>query len=415
MREIQKGLYIEQKKNRSVFLMSDGRFMHGHPAAPLEIGEEGFFYPLAAKSKWKWRPVFAPAIAAVATLGLFVSAVLPSEDALAYVQLEMDSSIEFGVDEAIHVISIRELDEGGEKLISRLGDWKGEALDKLIERSIAISVKDDTDKVTITTAAEENAETLETQLEQMVLAASSAAVKRDIDVHVKKATIAQWEKSVEEDVPVGEKVENYTSLSNEENVETDGDAIMDVDKDIKALKTEKHESRVKNKAMDQGMNVESEPAAKSGKGQGPIAKDKADQKPLEKAVEPPAAAKVEKTFPPAQSVKVKPKEKAVKSKAAEKIPAKKPASIEKADSAAKGQPRKAPSVLNQDQPAAEKPKVVEKSKPIQKAKPKQKAKAANAKPKKPIQAEARHSQNQQRKQPVKDAKGGKTGKKQEQK
>lgn len=427
MREIQKGLYIEQKKNRSVFLMSDGRFIHGLPVSPLAIGEEGAFYPQTANSKWNWHPVLAPAIAAIATLGLFLSALLPSEDAFAYVQLEMNSSIEFGVDEAIRVISIRELDDGGQKLIGKLGEWQGEELDKLIKRSIAISVVDDTEKVTITTAAEKRDDAAGTQLDEMVAAASAAAVAKDIDVHVKKATFAQWEKSVKEDIPVGQKVENYTLIESEEPSGTGPDAQTDGDNDIKALKTEKNQFHIKNKAMSKEIDAKPVAESEAVKELAPVNKEKAKEQPLKKNVEPSAALNTEKFVPPATAEKVKPAANSPKAKAVERKSESAPTPPKKAVPAANGQTGSGSAASNQEKKTAEKQKqkspenVKQKleTKPKTKEKTqkqvKQKTKALNAKPKKPIKAQARHSQNQQGQNQVQMPKGKAAHEKKEQK
>ena len=451
MRGIQKGLYIEQNNNRSVFLMRDGQFIQGRPAAPLSIGEEGSFYPLTARPKWQWRPIFAPAIAVVAILLLFFSALLPSEDAFAYVQLEMDSSIEFGVDKAIRVISIRELDADGQKLIVKLGDWEGEALDKLIERSIAISVTEETEKVTITTAAKKSADTAKIKFEKMVLTASAAAAKRDIEVRVKKATFVQWEKSVKEKIPVGQKVETYTSVESEEKSKTDQDneIDMDNDNDKKALKTEKNQSRVKSKMTGEKMEVKPEPAAKTDKGKASIEK----KKPLEKNGEPSAAGKTDKFVPPEKAEKAKPAGNTPKPKAIEKKPGVTPAPSENVKPAATGKPLSVTADSNSEKATAEKqeskglekpkPQAMPNPKPQEKNeaqdKPKEKIEAQSkpkdktevqdktqekpeaqskpqekkvyAKPEKPGKAEARDSKNQQRKLPEQTPNSKQTGEK----
>ena len=424
---IQKGLYIEQKKNRSVFLMSDGRFIHGRPVSTLEIGEEGSFYPMTAKSKWSWRPIFAPALAAVATLGLFLSAVIPSEDAFAYVQLEMNSSIEFGVDEAIRVVSIRELDKGGQKLIDKLGEWQGETLDILIERSIAISEIDETEKVTITTAAEKGDDAAGIQLEKMVMAASDAAVAKDIDVHVKKATFAQWEKSIEENIPVGQKVENYTSIESKEQFGTGSDSQTEIDNEIKALKTKKNQSHVKNKAMGKELHANPLAESKADKRHAPVKKKKAIEQPLKKNIEPPSPAKTKKFVPPAKAEKVKPAGDSPKAKVIEIKTESAPTPPKKATPAANGQSGSVPAASNPEIKTAENQiiKPAEKVKPKLQTKPKAKEKAqkqlgkktksADMKPEKPVKAEVRHSQNQQGENPVQTPKGKAEGEKQEQK
>ncbi len=284
MSKVQKGLYIEQKNNRSVFLMADGQFVHGRPVKLLAIGEEGDFYPLAVQKKRNWLPIVAPAIPIFAMLILFFSTLLPAGNAFAYVQLEMESSIEFGVDSAYQVISIRELDEGGKKLITQLGTWKGEELGELIERSIAISIGERNEEVTITTATDENGETSEILLDQLVLNASAAAVKQDINVHLKKATFSQRDQSIEENVPVGQKVEHFVSLVKEDKSKMERDSKKKSENYLKALKDRNDPALLMDQVIDTQTTSKSDVS-------GQKALDK--EEPKERNEEPKASSKVE--------------------------------------------------------------------------------------------------------------------------
>ncbi len=237
MKRVQKGLYMEEKNNRSVFLLANGRFVEGHPASSLSIGEEGEFYPLEKQNNLRWQPIYAPSIAFIAMIMLFFSALLPSEHTFAYIQLEMDSNIEFGVDEMNRVVSIRNLDEDSQQFIDKLGDWKGEDLDKLIARSIAISSEEAIKLMTITTTIDRSTETRELDLDQLVLKASTAAINQNVNIRLKKATFSQREKSIEENIPVGQKVEHFISIINGDKSKSINDAKTKADNYIKALKT----------------------------------------------------------------------------------------------------------------------------------------------------------------------------------
>lgn len=414
MNEVRKGLYIEQKNNRSVFLMEDGQFVHGHPASPLSIGEEGYFYPLAEKYKWNWVAIFAPAIPIIAILVLFFSTMLPSENAFAYVQLEMDSSIEIGVDAAHRVVSIRELDEGGEELIGKLGEWKGEELDKLIERSISISMGEITGQITITTAANRKTMTSAIQLDQLVLKASSAAAKPNINVRLKKATITQRDESIDENIPVGQKVEHFISIITEDKSKMDRDAKIKSENYIKALKIRKETSSLKVKIKDAKTTSKSDASL----GEGPLVKEK----PMKKTDEPKASSKGTNLGKPDKTKKTKSTVKASISTEVEKEQEKIKASIKTSkpivtDKPENGDKNKTDNELGKQKKHQEIEKEMQSPKPkeLNEAEVNRIGKTSTQKIRKPAKGEVRHGQARHQEKPIKSNKEGVNIEKKEQK
>ncbi len=284
-----------------MFLMADGQFVYGRPVKSLAIGEEGYFYPLTVQKKRNWLPIVAPAIPIFAMLILFFSTLLPAENAFAYVQLEMESSIEFGVDSAYHVTSIRELDEGGKKLITQLGTWKGEELGELIERSIAISIGQRNEEVTITTATDENGETLD----QLVLNASAAAVKQDINVHLKKATFSQRDQSIEENIPVGQKVEHFVSLVKEDKSKMDRDSKKNSENYLKALKVRNEPTPLIDQVIDTKTTSKSDASEQKTLDKGEPKERNEEPKASSKVEEPEKSNKAEKAKPAVKDTKPK--------------------------------------------------------------------------------------------------------------
>lgn len=207
-----KGICIESKGDRSIFLTGDGQFMHGRAVKQLEIGEEGYFYIDSLKAKTKWQPIWAPTVAAFAVLLLFLSVLLPSGEAFAYVQVEINPSVELGIDEEYRVISLRDLNTDGESLIGKLGTWKNHSLDEVLSKVIALSVNDSTEEVTITTVDAGKSTDAKKPVDTVVTAAAASAVKSNIEVHLKKATREQWRESIKESVPVGQKVDKFTPI-----------------------------------------------------------------------------------------------------------------------------------------------------------------------------------------------------------
>ena len=223
--QMQKGICMELNDDRSIFILKDGRFVEGQPADAAAVGEEAYFYPKVKKAKSRARTIWTPLILAAAIVTLILSVALPSNEAYAYVQIEVNPSIELGVDEEYRVIALRELNEDGAEIVSKIGQWENHSLDKVLEKVILLSLKDTTEEVTITTVftGEESGET--EGIEKMVLAVSAKVVKENLEVHLKEATPEQWQKSIEDNVPVGRKVENFKRIEEPAQKNEESDAI----------------------------------------------------------------------------------------------------------------------------------------------------------------------------------------------
>ena len=216
---MQKGLCIELNENRSIFLLPNGQFIQGSPAGETAVGEENYFYPYTRKAWIKWNPVFAPIIAALAVAALFFSVLLPAQEAFAYVQVEVNPSVELGVDKNYDVISLRPLNSDGRELIDKLEDWENHSLDDILNRVIALSLKESTEEITITTVSGNQEEAVV----KMVMAVSANVLEKNISVNLKEATKEQWRKSVKESVPVGNLIGNSTPVQGDSKIESETD------------------------------------------------------------------------------------------------------------------------------------------------------------------------------------------------
>jgi hypothetical protein len=214
--KMQKGICVKKNNSRSIFLLEDGRFLEGQAINPTEVGDEGYFEPASRRFGMSWAKFVAPVVALAAVLMLLFSTMLPSEEAYAYIQLEANPGIELGIDEDIKVISVRHLNKDGKKMIDQLGEWEGHSLDEILARSIDLASVSTKEEVTITTVAGEVGQTENLPVEQAVLAVAVAAVKKNVAIHLKKATHQQWKKSVQDNVPVGQKVKQFTPIAIEE-------------------------------------------------------------------------------------------------------------------------------------------------------------------------------------------------------
>lgn len=215
---MQKGLCIELNEEYSVFIGPNGEFVHGTPARITAVGEESYFYPkqeVPAKKRKAINPVWAPITAAAAVAVLFLSVLLPRQEAFAYVQVQVNPGIELGIDETYDVISMRELNEDGLELIGELGEWKHHPLDEILDEVVGLAMEETTDEIVITTVADEEDEIADEAVVKSIMAISAKAMAGNVTVKLKEASRKQWRTSVEKSVPVGQLISDSKSIKND--------------------------------------------------------------------------------------------------------------------------------------------------------------------------------------------------------
>jgi hypothetical protein len=136
----EKGIVFEKKSDYMIFLTNDGEFLRGIPIADdVEIGDDVLFQIIAPSASLKTikLKIYSPILAAAAIILLIFSALFQSNNQVhAYVQVEMEQSLEFGLDKNGHVITCRLLDE--DVLLSKeeLAKWKGESISVVLNEVI---------------------------------------------------------------------------------------------------------------------------------------------------------------------------------------------------------------------------------------------------------------------------------------
>ncbi|WP_432361147.1 anti-sigma factor domain-containing protein [Sporosarcina sp. UB5] len=140
MMRTNRGIVCEKKNNYMVFLTEKGEFVRGVPIGdPPEVGEEAYFRPVASPfiAGRKAKPKFVAAVlVAVALLFFIVSSWSPmNEKVMAYVQLDGDTAMEFGVDGKGNVISLRYLNETA-NMPNHLSEWKDHPIRDVLDMAI---------------------------------------------------------------------------------------------------------------------------------------------------------------------------------------------------------------------------------------------------------------------------------------
>ncbi|WP_035002486.1 anti-sigma-I factor RsgI family protein [Bhargavaea cecembensis] len=134
-----KGIVVEQNKGSVVILTPDGRFIKGE-SENREIGSESLVVPSEPEGRLQTftRKPAAAALLAAAVLILLSALFLPfREPALAFIQLEVNPAVEFGIDSEGKVRELTPLNDDGSALIRTFGDWDGKNVTVLLGRIFA--------------------------------------------------------------------------------------------------------------------------------------------------------------------------------------------------------------------------------------------------------------------------------------
>jgi len=157
MMRTHRGIVCDKKNKYTVFLTDKGDFLRGIPIGETpEIGDEVDFRLVSSPSlfsrKVKPRFVGAVMIAAVLLFSIVASLIPMNDKVMAYVQLETDSALEFGVNQKGKVISLRYLNETLAEPGNILVEWKGHPIHKVLETAVKeLSADTSGVKVIITT------------------------------------------------------------------------------------------------------------------------------------------------------------------------------------------------------------------------------------------------------------------------
>jgi hypothetical protein len=129
---MKKGIIMEIKSDILVMMTSEGEFLTGRkqPNQKYDIGEEIPFFPMrnepaSAKRfvKWNWKVSTALLTSIIVILTLFSSAFLQSNQAYAYVSVDINPSMELTLNEKQQVIKITPYNQDAKLLLEELDGW----------------------------------------------------------------------------------------------------------------------------------------------------------------------------------------------------------------------------------------------------------------------------------------------------
>lgn len=206
-------------------LTPDGEFLRARRQENIEIGEELSFFPVSLpdttrRTVWKSAKTKRNAISIISTLAAmiliitFIPMFATSKQVYAYVSIDINPSLELGVDHELQVLSITPLNEDAEKLLNELPEWKNKHIDEVTELIIDGSVDkgyleqgEEVLVTTVVTESEDNKENeilLQTDLEEI---SKTYSKESNIVVKTIQSNIETREKAKQEGLSTGKLVQ----------------------------------------------------------------------------------------------------------------------------------------------------------------------------------------------------------------
>lgn len=248
-----KGIVFETRSAYSIFLTSDGLFEKGIPlSSSVQIGEEVSFRPyqnvkqqqrkVSLKTLWA-----SPTLAIVATLVLLFAVLLPAQSNVsAYVQIDINPSIELGIDKKGKVYLFNGLNEDGVALKRDISFWKGKPLSWVMHQIInqSQSIKDN-EEINITAIYQNGVdqESLEKVIATAVSSSTSQVLAKKNSVKVINASTTDREIAKMEGISVRQyhaklEVEKEKKTISKESKQRNSQKKKSGNFDIKPARTE---------------------------------------------------------------------------------------------------------------------------------------------------------------------------------
>ncbi|WP_026566244.1 anti-sigma factor domain-containing protein [Bacillus sp. UNC41MFS5] len=144
---MKKGIIMEIDEEFLTLMTPEGEFLHTRRQnQPYAIGEEIHFFPIDRvkssnpfswfNSIFKFKPVLVLVAVFVILLGSFFP-MYQSNKAYAYMSIDVNPSIELGVNKKMQVVEITGFNKDGKKIVSHLTNWKKKNVSDLTQTILA--------------------------------------------------------------------------------------------------------------------------------------------------------------------------------------------------------------------------------------------------------------------------------------
>ncbi|KGX87398.1 anti-sigma-I factor RsgI family protein [Pontibacillus litoralis] len=137
---MRKGVIMELHRRYTIVMSQDGTFHKAKPVGKGILGEEIIFEPLEEKNRFPWlfSRNLIPNARFIAVLLVVLIAAIPfytwyeSKQVYAYVNIEMNPSLELRVNEHMNVTELIPLNEDGVSFIDSIHHWENEPVEQVV-------------------------------------------------------------------------------------------------------------------------------------------------------------------------------------------------------------------------------------------------------------------------------------------
>ncbi len=207
---------MEITEDYVTMLTPDGEFLRSrHEERQYELGEEILFFPLiegqpdVSETKIKrrsWRRAVLSSVAAAALLLFFLPYYL-QQQVYAYMSIDINPSLELGVNRQFEVVEIQTFNKDAKKLVASIKEWKHRPVEEVTSKILAASEHQGYLKrekeVLITTVFKKEKKDYKEQLQTDIQSVTEEWKKKPYTIETVKSSLEVREKAVELGVSTG--------------------------------------------------------------------------------------------------------------------------------------------------------------------------------------------------------------------
>ncbi|KAA0546647.1 anti-sigma factor domain-containing protein [Bacillus sp. BGMRC 2118] len=232
---VKRGVILEIGNQYITLLTPEGEFLRSRKGKEhYEIGEEINFFPVNEQNSVrrsffklnKWNSGIASVIAA-ALLFFSIFNLYDRNEVYAYMTIDINPSIEAGVDKKLRVVSLEGYNAEGDEVVKKLEEWMNEPINSVTEAIIQESkdsgyYKEGVEVLLSTVIVEEEDEQLAKELSENVQSIVETSKQEDIMITSVNSTVEDREHAIEKGLSTG-KYMKETLMAKEKEVEKQQD------------------------------------------------------------------------------------------------------------------------------------------------------------------------------------------------
>jgi hypothetical protein len=256
---VKKGIVLELDEEFVTLLTPEGEFIQVKKDGEYKIGEEiearMIKNPIVRRRSFRYVITCFMAAAALLVATLFH---FPSNEVYAYMSIDINPSIEVGVDEQLKVLKLKAYNEEGKEIVTQLSHWKKKAFVDIAKEIIDLSMKkgylQKGGQVLITTVERKHRAASSRELSTELTKIQHSYQQKNIIVKTEKSTMEVRNKAVKKGMTTGKLLQ----------MEQKTEAVSPTSTSTKASKREKPleqnngDQKNKQQMNDHSLNEKSE-------------------------------------------------------------------------------------------------------------------------------------------------------------